>query len=324
MAIAKSTAVGAFVFGALALGVAAIVLLAGQSLFTRKLRVVVYFQNSVAGLAVGAPVTLRGVKIGSVESMKVYLRLPDLVPVIPVYLQIEPKQVSWTRHPLATDASDLEVAVRAGLRAQLTTQSLVTGQVAVNLDFRPDAPATLIGDSTDVVEIPTIPSDLQRIKDEIADLKLADLADKARTALDVITKVVGDLNGKLGPLADSLKQTSDDARTTLDTTTAAVQQVQQDASRTLASINHLATSTEAGVGPTIKNARQAIATMNRAAIQAEKVMDTLHDVTAARAPLRGDLEAAVRDLAASTASLRNFSRQIERNPSTLLLGGLTK
>lgn len=320
MPMGKSTAVGAFVMGALALGVLAIVLFAGQNLFTAKLRVVAYFQNSVAGLAVGAPVTLRGVKIGTVQSMKVYLKLPDLIPIIPVYMEIEPGQVSWTNTPLAAGASDLEVAVKAGLRAQLATQSLVTGQVAVNLDFYPGTSADLVGDHGDALEIPTIPSDLQHIKDEIADLKLNELAEKARTALTGINQVIGELNGKVGPLADSFRQTSDDARTTLDTTTEAVRQLQLDASRTLNSVDHLATTTEAEVRTAGTGIGQAVATVNRAAAQAEKVMDELHDITAARSPMRGDLDAAVRDLAASASSLRNFSREVERNPSELLLG----
>jgi paraquat-inducible protein B len=320
MAINRSTAVGGFVLGALALGVAAILLFGGSNLFTPKLRVAAYFQDSVAGLVVGAPVTLRGVKVGTVESMKVYLKLPDLVPVIPVYLEIEPNRVSWTKKPLTTGASDLDMAVKAGLRAQLATQSLVTGQVSVNLDFRPDSPATFVGDSGDVPEIPTIPSDFQHIKDEIADLKLSDLAERARATLSGINQVVGELNGKLGPLADSLTQTSDNARTTLDTTTAAVRQLQADASRTLSSVDHLANAAEAQVHATGDDLGRTLAKADRTVSEAEKVMDSLNDIVAARSPVRGDLEAAVRDLAASAGSLRNFSREVERNPSSLLLG----
>ncbi len=243
MAVSKSTAVGAFVFGALALGVIAILMFAGSSLFTAKLRVVAFFQDSVAGLTVGSPVTLRGVKVGAVQSLKVYLKLPDMVPVIRVYMDIQPGQVSWTGGSSGADVSDLELAVKTGLRAQLSTQSLVTGQVSVSLDFHPETPATLIGGGG-ALEIPTIPSDFQRIKDEIAELKLADLAEKARAALTGINQLVGELNGKLGPLTDSLRQTSDDARTTLDTTSEAVRRLQSDASRTLEAVNHLANTTE--------------------------------------------------------------------------------
>jgi paraquat-inducible protein B len=254
MAIGKSTVVGAFVFGALALGVLGILMFAGSSLFTPRLRVVAFFQDSVAGLSVGSPVTLRGVRVGSVQNLKVYLKLPDMVPVIRVYLDIQPNQVSWTGGTGGTDLTDLELAVKSGLRAQLSTQSLVTGQVSVSLDFHPDTQATLVGGG-DALEIPTIPSDFQRIKDEIAELKLADLAEKARTALTGINQVVGELNGKLGPLADSLRQTSDDARTTLDTTSEAVRQLQRDASKTLDAVDHLADTTETQVLTSGKNMR---------------------------------------------------------------------
>jgi paraquat-inducible protein B len=319
MAITKSTAVGAFVFGALALGVVAILLFAGSSFFTPRLRVVAFFPDSVAGLTVGSPVTLRGVRVGSVQSLKVYLKLPDMVPVIPVYMDIQPGQVSWTGGSTGADAADLELAVKTGLRAQLSTQSLVTGQVSVSLDFHPDTPATLVGGGS-ALEIPTIPSDFQRIKDEIAELKLADLAEKARTALAGLNQLIGELNGKLGPLADSLRQTSDGARTTLDATTEAVRQLQNDAARTLDAVSHLANSTETQVLASGKDIDRMAVTAERAAAEAEKVAANLNDLAAPRSPLRDNLEATVRDLAASASSLRNFSRDVERNPSAILLG----
>jgi paraquat-inducible protein B len=319
MAINKSTAVGAFVFGAVALGVIAILTFAGSSLLTPKLRVVGFFQDSVAGLSVGSPVTLRGVKVGSVQSLKVYLKLPDMVPVIRVYMDIQPGQVSWTGGSGTADVADLELAVKTGLRAQLSTQSLVTGQVSVSLDFHPDTPATLIGGG-DALEIPTIPSDFQRIKDEIAELKLADLAEKARVALTGINQIVGELSGKIGPLADSLRQTSDDARTTLDTTTDAVRQLQRDASRTLDAIDHLANTTEGQVVASGKNIDRVAATAERAATAAEKLAANLNEIAAPRSPTRDNLEATLRDLAASASSLRNFSRDVERNPNLILLG----
>jgi paraquat-inducible protein B len=321
MATAISTIVGAFVLGALALGVAAIILFGGESMFTTKLRVVAYFQNSVAGLTVGAPVTLRGVKIGTVQSMKVYLKLPELVPVIPVYMEIEPGQVSWTTSSLPANASDIEMAIKAGLRAQLATQSLVTGQVAVNLDFYPgSAPSLMGGSSASVPEIPTIPSDLQHIKDQIADLKLPELADKARVALTGIDQLVAQLNGKLGPMVDSVRQTSDSTRATMEATTAAVQQLQLDASRTLDSVGHLANTTENQVQTDGKQIGQFATTADHAASRAQKVMENLDDMTAPRSPMRGDLEAALRDLAASASSLRNFTHDLNRNPGATLLG----
>jgi paraquat-inducible protein B len=315
----KATVVGGFVLGGLVLGVIAILLLGGARVLTPKLRVVAYFQNSVAGLAVGAPVTLRGVRIGTVGGMKVYLKLPDVVPVIPVYMDIQPDQVAWTKTPLTTEVSDIELAIKAGLRAQLATQSLVTGQVSVNLDFFPDTSADLVGD-TSVPEIPTIPSDLQHIKNEIADLRLPDLAEKAREALTGLNGLVGELNGKVGPLADSVRETSDSAHNTLETASSAVRQLQLDASRTLESVDRLSRTTEGQVATTGKNIDQVVAKLDQVATRAEKVMDNLNDLTSPRSMTRDNLEAAVRDLSASASSLRNFSKEVERNPSSILLG----
>jgi paraquat-inducible protein B len=322
MAIAAktSTAIGAFVLGALALGVIAILVFGGRNLFSPKLRVVAYFQNSVAGLAIGAPVTLRGVQIGTVSSMKVYLKLPELVPVIPVYMDIEPTQVSWTSDPLTAGASDLDLAIKAGLRAQLATTSLVTGQVSVNLDFYPNTVAKVSGESGGVTEIPTIPSDLQQVKNEIEDLKLPDLVERARTALAGINEIIGEMTGRVGPLVDSVRQTSDAAHVTLDTATGAVKQVQQDASRALDSIDHLSKTTEGEVKTAGKEIASVATSADKTVGHADKVVGNLGDLTAPRSPLRDDLEAAARDLAASAASLRNFSRTVEEKPNAILLG----
>ena len=318
----KSTIVGAFVLGAIALGVGAVLLFGGGHFFATTLRAVVYFQDSVAGLAVGAPVTLRGVKVGTVRSMKVYLKLPELVPVIPVYLEIDPKQVSWSKGVPGGAEADLQTAIKAGLRAQLATQSLVTGQLSINLDFHPQQePSTAPrNQGEDVPEIPSMPSDLQKIKDDIADLKLPELAEKARVALVGIDKILTELTGSIGPLAESLKQTSDAARVTLETATAAVTEVQRDASRTLTSIDRLAAAGTTLIETSGKDIDRMLVTVNHAAAQADKLIGAVNDIIAPRAQVRSDLEATMRDLAAGANSLRNFTRDLERNPTGTLLG----
>ncbi len=320
MTLGKSTAVGAFVLGAMGLGVAAILLFGGLRLFTDTLRVVVFFQDSVAGLTVGAPVTLRGVKVGTVRDMKVYVRLPELTPVIPVYLEIEPGQVSWNKGSLGTGSADFELAVKAGLRAQLATQSLVTGQLAVNLDFHPDTPVRLTGLAREVPEIPSIPSDLEHIKNQIADLNLPDLAEKARLALTGIQTIVGELSGTIAPLAGSAQQTTDAARVALEASTAAIRQVQADASRTLGSIDRLANATQAQIAVTGRDMTKVLTSATRATERAEILIGALNAMTGPRAPIREDLEAAIRDLAASAGALRSFTRELERNPAAALMG----
>ena len=320
MKLDKSTAVGVFVLTGLSLGAGAILLFGGTRWFAPQSRAVVYFQDSVAGLTIGAPVTLRGVKIGAVRSMKVYVKLPDARPVIPVYIEIDPSQVSWLNGVGKAGPGDLKQAIEAGLRAQLATQSLVTGQLSVNLDFHPDAPAGLSGIPGDVPEIPAMTSDLQKIKDDIADLKLPELAEKARVALDGIQRIVGELSGRIGPMAGSVQQTTDAARAALETTAEAVRVLQADSSRTLASIDRLAVATQGQVAAIGKSADRVLTAVDRATAKGEILIGALNDMAGPRAPMRGDIEAAMRDLAATASSLREFSRDLRRDPSATLTG----
>jgi len=104
----------------------------------------------------------------------------------------------------------------------------------------PGTTALLVGAPDGILEIPTIPSDLQQLKDQFAAMNLPDPADKTRAALMSMQHVLAELGDRIGPLADSLDQTAGSARTTLEATTAAVHEIQADATTTLKNIDRLA------------------------------------------------------------------------------------
>jgi paraquat-inducible protein B len=99
-----------------------------------------------------------------------------------------------------------------------------------------------------------------------------------------------------------------------------VNQVQQDASRTLESVDHLSKTAESEVKTAGKEIGTIATSADKTVSHADKVVGNLGDLTAPRSPLRDDLEAAARDLAASAAALRNFSRTVEEKPNAILLG----
>ncbi|HEX2940644.1 MAG TPA: MlaD family protein, partial [Rhodopila sp.] len=133
---AKPAIVGGFILGALALGVVAILLFGQLRLFSTTSRVVAFFDESVAGLDVGAPVTFQGVRIGSVESISVELSTKNMIARVPVVLQLDPQKIIWQGHSLTRNEEDYRRLLDAGLRAKLAQQSFVTGQLRVDLDFR--------------------------------------------------------------------------------------------------------------------------------------------------------------------------------------------
>ena len=148
---ARPTVVGAFILGGLGARVSpASCSSAGAGCSPDKRRAVVFFSGSVAGLDVGAPVTFRGVRVGSVQHIAIRISAGTLTARVPVYLELEPNQVIWEERQLDSSAAVLEDLIRVGLRAQLSPQSLVTGQLRVDLDFWPDAPAQLVGTIKDL------------------------------------------------------------------------------------------------------------------------------------------------------------------------------
>ena len=84
---ANPTAIGAFVIGALAIAIGGVVALGGGKFFKDTTTYVMFFDSSVSGLRVGAPVEFRGVNVGSVTKILGTIG-EDLEIQIPVYVEI--------------------------------------------------------------------------------------------------------------------------------------------------------------------------------------------------------------------------------------------
>ena len=316
----RPAVVGGFVLGGLLLAVAAILFFGGVRLFTPTLRAVIFFPSSVAGLSVGSPVTFRGVKVGTVQKIALLLNVADRNSIIPVYVQLDSDAISW-RDPANQKASpSLPLLVDAGLRATLSTPSLVTGQLGVELDFRPDVAVSTPGPAVGLPEIPTMTSALQNLKDKLTDLPLKELVDDVRSSLASLQAIANSLSTKIDPLTDSARQTADAARETLKATTESVRALSADASRTLGNIDRLAVDGRQTIVVTGKQLQGVLASAQRTAETAEKLTASLNTMVEPRSEMRGDLEASLRDLAASASSLRNFSRELERSPISALKG----
>ncbi len=300
MTAAKPAVVGGFVLSGLGLAVAAILLFGGTQMFSPTVHAVVYFQGSVADLDVGAPVTFRGVRVGTVTNIAVTLNMTDLTARIPVYLDLNPSRISVQNNDHGTTTADFHRLLKAGLRAQLSMQSLITGQLFVDLDLQPGTAATVVGGDGGRTEIPSIPSKLQTIEAEVAELPLKEIVGNANQALAAIQRVADTLQTRVGPMADSLQQTSDSAHVTLD------------------QINSLAIAGQRQLAVNGDDLRRVLASSDRTARDADALLISMNDMIAANSPMRTNLQATIRDLAESASSLRGFTHEIERNPSAIL------
>lgn len=318
MAAARPAAIGGFVLGGLALAVVAILSFGGARLFERKMRAVVFFDGSVAGLDIGAPVTFRGVRVGSVQRVALHVAA-DGQARIPVTIELQEGQVvlDGTRgEPLSLDR-----LVKAGLRAQLNSQSFVTGQLRIDLDFRPGTPIESVAeDAGGLPRIPTVPSDMDRLRDTLADVPVRDAVQTGQRALAAIEQLANRLDRDLSPVLDSVMRVAESADRALGTSGQAITRLQADASRSLQEIDGLMTDARRQLDARGGELARVLGTADRVARQAESLLASLNSLTTPRSAFRNDVEAAGRDLAATASSLRSFARAVERNPSAILRG----
>jgi len=233
---ANKKAVGAFVLVALALGVAAIIIFGSGKFFAKKSEYVAYFQGSVKGLSVGAPVVFRGVKIGQVTKIMIYADEREQTFEIPVFMEIDPESFKALEPVAESREQFLQALIKKGLRAQLQMQSLVTGQLMINIDFYPNSPARIIDGQNmkipkDVIEIPTIETPLQKIEKTLQELPISEIVTSISASLQGIERIV--TSGDVTKSLDNLKQSMDDIRSLAQHLNDKVDPLSADLSQTL-------------------------------------------------------------------------------------------
>ncbi|SFC89082.1 intermembrane transport protein PqiB [Collimonas sp. OK412] len=137
--------------------------------------VVMYFNQSLRGLTPGTTVDFRGVVLGEVKSIGIEYDTKRREFSMPVVVQVYPERLGRRyaedeKHSSYTAKQRLQYMVSRGLRAQLRTGNLLTGQLYVALDFFPKAAPATIDTSSAIIELPTIPNSLDEIQSQIAEI----------------------------------------------------------------------------------------------------------------------------------------------------------
>ncbi len=159
-------------------------------------RVVMYFNQSLRGLSVGAPIDFRGIVLGQVTDIGIEYVPKDHNFIMPVTMDLYPLRLSRRVRgeaptPRTPQSHELiKRLVERGLRGQLRTGNLITGQLYIALDIFPKAAPAKIDFDRDPMELPTVPNSLEELQ-----LQVADIANK----LDKIPfdKIGNNLNGAL-------------------------------------------------------------------------------------------------------------------------------
>ncbi|WP_374496480.1 PqiB family protein [Vogesella indigofera] len=196
------------------------------------------FQQSVRGLSVGAPVDFRGIVIGEVTAIGLEQDKARKDFNMLVDVRIFPSRLLAMSSNLDKDRSlrqqlSLKQMVTNGLRAQLRSGSLITGQLFVALDFFRDAKPAQLGHEQDMDVMPTIPGDLeelqammQRIARKLDKMPLESISagldqsvHELRGMLAATRQLMGNIDDKMLPQAtqtlDKLQKTLDDTQQVL-------------------------------------------------------------------------------------------------------------
>jgi paraquat-inducible protein B len=328
--------IGAFVVSALALAIAGAIAFGGTQFLVTKHKAILYFEGSVAGLNVGAPVNFRGVKVGTVTNIEINYDIDKQTMEIPVEIEIIPDLIHVTSGQRSE--RNIQKLVERGLRAQLVVQSLVTGQASIEFDFHPDTPIRLVGARTDLPELPTIPSSMAALQANVT----AVLEKISKMPLDQISQQVSDAIGELqqtltnatslikkvdtdiGPTLTNLQETSEQAKALMATANDRMQmrdgEPLQTLNDTLTDYGDLARQLQGKTNILSGDLQTTLNTLNSALAQINDVATLLERDMSKNPALLTQTTDTLREFKAMAAAIRAFAEYIQRNPNALLTG----
>jgi paraquat-inducible protein B len=270
-----------------------------EKTYSHKVRYLLHFDGSVRGLSIGAPVEFRGIRIGEVVDVNLVFSTEKRDFRIPVLIETEPERLLADGVvPADAERRDfMDDMVEHGLRAQLKTGNLITGQLFVDLDMHPDAPPDAINWAGRYPEIPTVPATMQEITTSLAEL----LNKFERLPIEQIGK--------------DLRETTRGASRIVNSA---------ELKETLAALNNTAQQAEQMAGQLNKTltpqAETAVKQLNNTLIQARRTLEDISGAVSTDSALYGERKRTLTELADAARSIRVMADYLERHPDALIKG----
>ncbi len=330
------TLIGAFVLGAVLLLVFAVLLFGGAELFSSKRMLVSYFPESVKGLREGSNVLLGGVRVGYVKSIQLEGQITEgsidegesLQTLVEVIMEVQPQtfEVFSEGEPMTEKARAKltpEEFVRAGVRAQLGIDSLVTGQLLVELNFRPDVEAVFRATRKRYPEVPTMPSDTQMVIERVQQFfaKLSADVDFAQVGKD-IQGIASGLNELVNSpelrsmIAGGSRLTNDD----LPKLIASMDHMLVELNGALRDTRSLMQHVEREVDPFMAELLPTVKRLDVALQGADQLLQSMSQQLRDDSELSLDLRATLQELQSMSRSAKLLLDYLERHPEALLRG----
>jgi paraquat-inducible protein B len=294
----------------------ALIVVGSGRMFTQPIRFICMFQGNLNGLKIGAPVKVRGVQIGTVASIELRL-LPSqgtLRPGIrglrlPVIIDVDRSQLrARGGSGEALETAGFDDLIKQGMRAQLATESLLTGLLYIDLDLHPNTPIKYVLEPGGPYrEIPTVQTDLAQLQERLTEV--LDKFDK----IDFQALVVS-----ITDAANSIKTLtgSPELKATLESLKGTIANLNQAVN----SARDLINNANAKVGPLVTDIRESSDEANKTMKETRTALVSLQQTLDPNSPLAVHLNQTLDSLTETAQSLGEFTDYLQRNPGALLRG----
>jgi len=324
---ANPTVIGIFVLGAILIVLVGITVFGSGKWFSEKSEFVVYFNESVNGLSVGALVKMQGVPIGKVTDIQVQMDPKTKRILTPVFIEIEHEkcqqllQLKEFNHKKTV----MEQLIDNGLRMQLQYTSLVTGQLYIESLLSPESAIKLTHLNKDFVELPTITSSSEEVQKNITDalkeiqnipfqevfselllmiknIKQITGSDDTRQAIHGLATSLHELQGILTSFNQRSESMAIHAEKTLQYSSSSMQKLDN------------------ATGPLLEDVQQTLVntnmTLKQFQINANKVGEMFNE----DAQLQQNLNITLNELKRSAKSIRLLADYLQRHPEAIIQG----
>lgn len=327
---ANPTLIGAFVLGAIALAVITTLLLAGGSWFSERQQHVLYFEGAAQGLQVGAPVVFLGVKVGTVKQIQLGLDEKSHRFLVPVMIEIEPHAV----RAHGVDAVDLrdratvKQLVARGLRGRLRMQSLLTGQLYVDLDFHPDKPPHFAALDPTLSEIPTIRTAVEELTTKLEGFAMDKFMADVTAISSAINKLMSDpatqelpkrLNATLRQLESLAARLDARSKPIFKEVGQELVEMHKALERAQTAMNKVEIAADS-VAKLSSPDSKMVKNMSQASDELAKAAASLHSLTTQDSPTVQNMNAALKEISRAADALRRLAETLEEQPDAIYRG----
>lgn len=313
---ANPVTVGIFVFSTVLIGVAMVMFFSGGSWWNQRQHYVLVYDRSIKGLNVGAPVTIKGVKIGEVQEIKARIGGDSMAVLNHVLVAIDPSALEGSDD---VDKNELmDDMIKRGLCAQLRLQSLLTALLYVDVDFHPDKGATTVEVKTRYKQIPTIPTDLEQLTQNLESIDINKLGQNLQRIVNGIDQLVNDqslqrLSGDVSAALVSVRDAADQINHQTEQLGTEIVPFVNNGNRTLAEINRTLPKLTAKLDETLAVLQQTARTLD------QTTANTAY-LTSDDSPLLYRLENAATSVDAAADQMRRLTETLDNQPESIIFG----